>query len=244
MTDLLLALLIALTSPRELFSRANAAYEAGDYVRSIALYDSASQSLVSADILFNRGNAYFKQGRIGRAIADYLRAHVLRPTDRDIRHNLAFCRQFRPDRSLEVENPLIRLLTDGLRLFSPGLLRIIAAVAFLFALASIALLLVSGRHYFGYLAIGLGVLFLYSLLGILSWNGLTDPNRAVVIVPEVVLRAGPGPEYKELAIVHDGLEVSIRERRPGFVLIQIPGGEGGWAEESAIEQVFPKNLAF
>jgi len=41
-----------------------------------------------------------------------------------------------------------------------------------------------------------------------------------------------------MVVVHDGLEVLIRETRPGYVLVQMPGGEGGWAETAAVEPIF------
>jgi hypothetical protein len=225
-------------SQSEQMARANAAYEAGNYAQAVVLYDSAAQKGTGAILYFNRGNARFKLGEIGRAIADYNRAYVLAPQDKDIRHNLAFARQYRPDKSLLLENPLSRMVADALRLPSLGAVRILAGVLFLLATAAFALLLILGRRVFVWLGIGLGVLFLYCFLSQLSWGSVVDRDRAVVVVPELTLRSGPGPEYKDIIVVHDGLEVSIREVRPGYVLIQMPGGEGGWVETSAVERIF------
>jgi tetratricopeptide (TPR) repeat protein len=225
-------------SPVDLFSRANAAYETGNYAQALALYDSVALELRNADLYFNRGNAYFKLGEVGRAIADYNRAWVLKPPDKDIRHNLAFARQFRPDKTLTLENPLARLVTDVLRLLDISTVRILAGLLFLLALAAVAVLLVLGQRVFGWFAIGLGLLFLYFFVAVLSWGSVVDAGRAVVVVPELTLRSGPGAEYKEIAVVHDGLEVTTHERRSGYVLVQIPGGEGGWVETAAVEQVF------
>ncbi|MEO0054037.1 MAG: SH3 domain-containing protein, partial [candidate division WOR-3 bacterium] len=93
---------------------------------------------------------------------------------------------------------------------------------------------------FALLIIGLvlTVLFLFGLGSVLYWRGATDRNLAVVVVPEAVLRAGPGGEYREIAAVHDGLEVRIVEHRPEWVLVQIPGGLGGWIERCGVERVF------
>jgi tetratricopeptide (TPR) repeat protein len=225
-------------SQSEQMSRANAAYEAGNYAQAVMLYDSAAQQGTGATLYFNRGNARFKLGEIGRAIADYNRAYVLAPQDKDIRHNLAFARQYRPDKSLLLENPLSRLVADALRLLDIGTARILAGLFFLCAAVAFALLFIQGRRRFAWLGIGLGVLFLYCFLSQLSWGSVVDRSRAVVVVPELTLRSGPGPEYKEIVVVHDGLEVSIRETRPGYVLVQMPGGEGGWVETSAVERVF------
>ena len=219
--------------------RGNAAYEAGNYQQALTLYDSAAASLTSAELLYNRGNAHFKLGEIGRAIADYSRAFVLKPHDKDISHNLAFARQYRPDKSLTLENPLVRMLTDFLRLPDAAAARLLAGLLFFLALCSLALLLVRGERLFGWIALGLGILFVYFFISATSWSAVTSPDHGVVVQPELTLRSGPGPEYKEIAVVHDGLEVMLREQRPGYVLVQIPGGDGGWVESASVEPVFP-----
>ena len=196
--------------------------------------------MTSAELLYNRGNAYFKLGEIGRAIADYNRAYVLKPHDKDISHNLAFARQYRPDKSLTLENPLVRMLTDFLRLPDAATARLLAGLLFFLALGSLALLFVRGERLFGWFTLGLGVLFVYFFVSAASWGAVTSADHAVVVQPELTLRSGPGPEYKEIAVVHDGLEVMLREQRPGYVLVQIPGGDGGWVESSSVEPIFSR----
>jgi uncharacterized protein YgiM (DUF1202 family) len=227
-------------SPADLFTRGNAAYEAGDFAGAVTLYDSAAAGMTSAELLYNRGNARFKLGEIGRAIADYNRAYLLKPHDKAIIHNLAFARQFRPDKSLTLENPLVRMLNDVLRLLDSATARVLAGLLFFLALGALAHMLVHGQRLFGWIALGLGVLFLYCFIAAASWGAVASPAHAVVVQPELTLRSGPGAEYKEIAVVHDGLEVMLREQRPGYVLIQIPGGDGGWVESAAVEPVFPR----
>jgi|WetSurMetagenome_2_1015567.scaffolds.fasta_scaffold34824_2 tetratricopeptide (TPR) repeat protein len=227
-------------APADPFGRGNAAYEAGDYRQAVMLYDSAEAGMTSAELFYNRGDARFKLGEIGRAIADYNRAYVLKPHDKDIIHNLAFARQFRPDKTLTIDNPLVRMLDNVLRLLDAATARVLAGLFFFLALAALALLLVRAQRLFGWIAIGLGVLFLYCFISSASWGELTSPAHAVVVQPELTLRSGPGPEYKEIAVVHDGLEVMLREQRPGYVLVQIPGGDGGWVEAAAVERIFTR----
>jgi hypothetical protein len=222
------------------FGRGNAAYEAGSYPQAAALYDSAVREKPTAAAYFNRGNALFKQGQVGRAIADYNRAWVLSPADRDIRHNLAFARQYRPDKQLLLDNPLQKLLTAALRLADSASTRVLAGVMFLVALGLSGLALWRSSRILGWLTLPAGFVFLYFLGATVSWSSVTSGTRAVVVVPELVLRSGPGAEYKDIVVVHDGLEVVIREARPGYVLVQMPGGEGGWAETAAIERIFSR----
>jgi len=234
---LLLAFIAA--SPSEQYNRGNAAYEAGDYATAVVLYDSAAAQVTHADILFNRGNARFKTGEVGRAIADYARAHVIDPHDPDSRHNLEFARAYRPDKVTVLPNPVIRLLAGVLRALSLGTARVLTGCLFLAAAAALSWFLVRGSRAGLWFAVGAGALFLYALASFASWAGEVNPARAVVVVPELALRSGPGDDYKDMLVVHDGLEVTVRQHRGRFVLVQVPGGQGGWADSSAFERMFP-----
>ncbi len=233
-----LILLLATVTPGDQYNRGNDAYEAADYVRAVALYDSAAATVTSADILYNRGNARFKLGEVGKAIADYSQARVLAPHDGDIRHNLEFARAYRPDKTLTIQNPIIRTLTGFLRVLDLGLARLLAGILFLFALAGFGLLLVFGNRSWLWVAVTLSAGCLYAFASWMSWTAVVNPDRAVVIVPELVLLSGPGEDYKEIVIVHDGLEGKIRSRRGRYVLLQVPGGTGGWADSTAVERIF------
>lgn len=229
---------LAGAGPAEIFARGNAAYEAQDFASAVACYDSVLAHHRSAAALFNRGNARFKLGQLGRAVADYNRAFALAPTDPAVRYNLDFARRFRADKVTVQENPIARGLAAALRLLPAATTRLLASVAFLLAALALAAMFVTGRRLLGWVSIGLAVAFGYLLAGTFSWGAFTSPARAVVVAPEVTLRSGPGDEYKDLALVHDGLEVVVREYRPGWVLVQMPGGDGGWAPDSAVERIF------
>ncbi|MFO7675712.1 MAG: tetratricopeptide repeat protein [bacterium] len=238
MSALLLALLVATGAP-SFFEQGNAAYEAGDYELAIAGYDSAARA-PSAAVFYNRGNARFKLGQLGRALADYRRARVLAPADPDVRHNLEFVRAYRPDRTLEIVNPLARLATAALRATGLPLARLATGFLAFAALAGLGLFALSRARGWLWAGVGLAVLAGWSAASWLSWSAEVGPDQAVVTRPEQALRSGPGEEYKDILIVHDGLEVSVRERRGRWVLVQAPGGEGGWADSGAVETIFPR----
>jgi hypothetical protein len=235
-----MVLLLALAAtPAEYYNRGNQAYETGDFGRALLLYDSAAAAVQNPDVYFNRGDVHFKLGQVGRAIADYSKAYVLRPDDPDAKGNLEFARAYRPDKTMAIPNPVVGFLSGLLRIVSLGVVRLLAGVLFLLAMAALAFGLLRRSRYGFWVAAALGVLWLYTVCSWVSWAGETSPDRAVVVVPELVLRSGPGEEYKDIVIVHDGLEVVIRNRRGNYVLVQAPGGEGGWAEASSVEQIFP-----
>ncbi|NPV14147.1 tetratricopeptide repeat protein [candidate division WOR-3 bacterium] len=236
--SLTLVLLLVTTTPVELFNRANSLYEAGRFEEAVVVYDSAAMFITAPEVYYNRGNAQFKLGKLGRALADYLRAWALKPHDPDITNNIGFVRNFRPDKNPGSESPLVTLARNILTPLDLLTTRFFAGVSFFLLALGLGLYLGTGKRFFGYGAVVLAIGFLYFGAATLVWNGIVSPAKAVIVVPEAVLRSGPGEEYKEIAAVHDGLEVKIVERRPGFVLIQIPGGVGGWVEDKAVEQVF------
>jgi tetratricopeptide (TPR) repeat protein len=232
------ALILASGSGPAYFQAGNNLYEQGNYQEAIAQYDSALTLYQASAIFYNRGNSYFKLGRVGLAIADYLRAWRLNPRDADINYNLEFARQFRVDKNLNSEGILSRAIRGFLTIISPPLIHLCTALLFAFFSIALALYLFTARRPLLFSALGIFLIFLYCLSSLLYWRGATDPNLAVVVVQEAILRAGPGEEYKEIAAVHDGLEAKIVEHRQDWLLLQIPGGLGGWVQQDAIIQVF------
>jgi uncharacterized protein YgiM (DUF1202 family) len=59
----------------------------------------------------------------------------------------------------------------------------------------------------------------------------------VVIAPEVSAMSGPAEDYKKIIVLHDGVEVKVRERRGDYFLIQLPRGIGGWLPVDAVEEI-------
>jgi tetratricopeptide (TPR) repeat protein len=237
--SILLMLICSLAGPApDLFARANAAYEAGRFDEAVVLYDSTLMAVKSAAVYYNRANAHFKANRIGKAIADYLRAWRMKPRDQDILFNLNFTRQFRVDRNPNPEGVFARLSRTLFTIFNPAESRLITALLFFISALLFAGFFIIRRQGLLIAGLVLGLIFLLFFGSVVYWRGATAPDRVVVVVPEVILRSGPGDEYKEIAAVHDGMEAKIIEHRPEWVLVQIPGGLGGWVRTDAVERVF------
>lgn len=224
-------------TPCELYNEANAAYEKEDYAQAIELYEQAVKTTKNSCLYYNLGNAYFKSGQIGKALLNYQRARFLKPRDQDINANIQFLRNYRIDKVLTIENPIIKIIANLFHFLSFQEAWFWSALSFFVTMLLLTLAVVFYRKILAYLAIIGAIIFLYSFISWQIWQGERSSVRAVIIVPEVTLRSGPGQDYKDIYIAHDGLEVRILESRGDYSLVQFPGG-GGWLETKAIERIF------
>jgi len=233
-----LAVLALVLAPVQAYNEGNRLYAAKDYPAAVQAYQQALKAGHDPRVHYNLGNALFRTGKIGEAIVNYRRAHYLAPRDRDIETNLAFARAYRVDKGTTSPGPLERIADRALRWLSRREAALLAGV--LFTLAGLAF---SGWIVWRWRALGTcaGVLAALGLWGFLSqqaWAAEVGARPAVVVVAEVSASSGPGEEFKQVLLLHDGTEVRIREQRGDWLLVQLPGGSGGWLKQAAIERVF------
>ncbi len=239
-------LLLLLSSPKigdqpraeDLYHQGNAYYQQGLFSEAVEAY---RQALTMADhpwLRFNLGNAYFKQGQLGRAVIQYRRARWDAPRDADISHNLEFVRNFRPDRIDRQPGPIESWLQRAFTFLSQSEAIFWAAVCFLLASLILSLSLITGRGQLMVLSLLPLSAWAYFLMVSLVWRAEKNSQPAVVVVKEASALSGPGVDFKEILMLHDGTEVKIRERRGDYLLVQLPGGVGGWVPQSAVERIY------
>ncbi|MBN2619921.1 tetratricopeptide repeat protein [candidate division WOR-3 bacterium] len=234
-----LLIIMALTqAPIDSYNRGNECYKNGDFESAIESYEMTLTSVQHPDPYYNLGNAYFKQGKMGKAIVNFQRALFLAPRDQDINFNLTFARNYRIDKMRIAENPFSAILHRASHMLSMFESQLITTILFLIAMFLVSLYVITRRSLYGYMCIGGVVLCLY-VGGIwIAWSNTLHAQHAVIIAPEINALSGPGLDYKEILVLHDGAEVRIRETRGDFALIQIPGGMGGWVPVTSLEEVF------
>ena len=222
----------------ESYREGNACYQQGRYGEAIVAFEEVSGRINNALVYYNLGNSYFKRGMLGMAILNYRRAHFLSPRDGDIAYNLNFVRNYRVDKVSSISSPLLGFLSDLFHYFSLFESQILATILFVLSMASLSLLIIYRRRFYGYI---LGVclfLCLFCFINWVAWRGEIAGRYAVVTTPAASATSGPSAEYKEILVVHDGTEVSVRETRGGYVLIQLPGGVGGWVPADVVKFIF------
>lgn len=224
--------------PVQAYNQGNALYARKDYPGAAAAYEQALRSGHDARVHYNLGNALFKSGKIGEAILNYRRAYYLAPRDADVAANLAYARAYRVDKLPQAASPLARAAARVCHLLSRREAALLAALMFTLAGFALAAWIVWRVAPFAFVA---GVLAVAGLFGFAServWAGEVNGRPAVVVVPEASAASGPGDEFKQVLLIHDGAEVELRESRGAYDLVQLPGGSGGWLPRSEIERVY------
>jgi len=128
----LLALQVAIESPREAFERAESFYQEQQFAQAAEVYESVRAAGIEDGVLYyNLGNAYFKAGSIGRAILSYERARLLLPGDDDVRTNLSFANELVAEADVEAPLPTaVRWAVDLYRSIAASAFAAILSVAF------------------------------------------------------------------------------------------------------------------
>ncbi len=254
----------AAESPATWFARANAAYEAGNYAGAIDDYTRVVEAGVAVpDLFYNLGNACFKQGDMGRAILWYERARRLAPRDADVRENLGLTRSLVRDKQLVVDEPRWRrALLAWHRDATVGESAAVATVLYaLLALCAVCFVFRDAdrvaRAYakFSVLSpgrllgldkaqdLGMGVVIV-ALLGSAFGASAVSKMRAersratgVVLSEEVSVFSGPSHDASVQFKVHEGTLVTVRDARPGWVRVDLPGDLSGWVDETSLDRI-------
>jgi len=230
-------------SSENVFDAACRAYEDGhwdaaaDGFRGLLRYGLADWRLE-----YNPANTEYKRGRLGEAILHYERAHRLNPADPEIVSNLAIARARIRD-VVEDDNAAgvlaaLRAAQDRIGVSTQA--SILLVCVWLLA----AIVTWCGSRTGGFTpAWGwtLAALLVASLLLLLSWRAtwsrLEGTPRAVILKASVEALAGPGLNNAALFTLHEGIAVTIRGEREGWLQVSLPNGLTGWVVRDAAERI-------
>ncbi len=225
------------------FREGNAAYERGDFAAAASAYGRASELGASdARLEYNLGNALFRQGRLGEAILRYERARKLAPTDPDVLHNLDFARARTVDKALEPPaDPFTRFLWRAHSAYSPraGTWFALALWAAGFLALGVAIFLSGAARLAARIvgAIAFALLLVFSPSLAYKLHRHENAARAVVLVPSIDLRSGPGEGYELLFQAHEGTAFSIVGRHGEWLSVKLPDGRGGYVRKDEVGEV-------
>ncbi len=227
----------------QIFAEANAAYEAGDFAASLALYDSVATEFSSFELWYNAGNAAFRTGELGRSILYYERARRINPTDDDLQVNLTIANERVADRiaelpSLGVEN-LWTVLTASARLQLWSLLAIaFQVVGFGFLAGWLFATKTAFKRSFFALGVA-GVLIGFTAYGMANatMKRIEANTEAIILAPLVEVKNSPSADENNAFVLHEGTKVKIRQQRGEWFEIKLANGSVGWVLAETVETI-------
>ncbi len=217
------------------FEQANKLYEQSKFTDTVTAYEKLLDGgRCSAALYFNLGNALLKSGQTGRAIISYRLAERFSPRDPDLQANLKFARDSASGGTPDTTDFWWRWL--GTLSLNEWTLLTAGGVWLWFMLLTLRLwkpaLRKSLRTYTASTGVIAGLLAL--CLAAVCWEQVHYP-RAVVIVREAVVRYGPLEESQAAFTARDGAELTVRDKKGGWLWVTDPSGRLGWVRR---EQVF------
>ncbi|WP_028319889.1 tetratricopeptide repeat protein [Desulfatiglans anilini] len=227
-------------SPDERFYAANQAYREARFAEAARGYEALiHEGWRTGDIYFNLGNAYLKMDKPGRAILHYERARDLIPRDPDLVHNLEFARDRLVDPPSEPKGSL-QAVFFWLGAFSLG--EVFWGFAVINALfwGIVLLRFWVSREWLYYLFMAFGVLWLVVGLSLaLKWHAAATDRRAVVLVPEAGVLAGPAEGDTVLFPLREGAILEMERCEGGWALVHLSDKKRGWIPLEQIEAIRP-----
>ncbi len=220
------------------FFETNRAYKNGQYPAAVDGYrDLIAAGFDNGQVYYNLGNAYFRMGATGQAILSYERAHLLIPRDDDLAFNLALARNQAVDATHDSQAmPLGGLLgLDSLNLYEVCL-GFVGINALFFVILGGRLFWKTEWSY--YTIIFMGIIVGIAACGFaLKWYTAATDDRAVILAPEVVVRAGPNAGDTVLFKIHAGTIVQYERAEEEWVLLHLSADKRGWAAADQLERI-------
>jgi tetratricopeptide (TPR) repeat protein len=224
----------ALASTSETLEKAEKAYDSGNYVDSVAAYETIiSEGYADRDVLYNLGHAYHRLNQVGASLAAFLAARELAPRDPDVQANIKFLTGNLLDKlEVEVEPPTLLQVFFWVRYVSVRELGYASAWAT--ALLGLCLGLAWKRRVFKVVAIPVavvvGVLFASTLVK--HW---LEPTWGAVTAAKVDVLSGPSPQNPVLFSLRAGAPVMVEEERNGWYKLALSDGKRGWLDGKSMK---------
>jgi len=223
------------TGWEETFFKANQSYREGHFQEAIDGYLHLIRSgKEGGPVYYNLGNAYLKEDQLGRAIWAYERALLLTPRDPDLRFNLSHARDQTRDAVGDTQGS-VETVFFWLRSFSlKELFGCFAVLNLLFWLIlGIRLFYRSEWLYYLFL-VTVSLWFIAGLSFGLKYYRVKSDDRAVILLKEVDILAGPHLSDTVLFKLHEGTVVHHERSEDGWFLIRVSDKNRGWVRTEAI----------
>jgi tetratricopeptide (TPR) repeat protein len=228
-------------SAEEIYFDANRAYKEDRYQDAIKGYlKLISEGYVTGHLYYNLGNAYFRSGQLGQAILNYKRARILIPRDADLNFNLSYALDQTQDVIVSNQSVLnqaffwLEDVTFREQMWAFALLNIM-----FWGILVLRLFVRPEWTYYVFI-----VLLIFWLVGGASlgvkWHQLKTDQRAVILVEEIEVLAGPDSNDTVLFKLHEGTTIRRERIEDDWSLIRLSDSKRGWVKSSTIEPILAR----
>lgn len=228
----------------ETFQKAIAAYDSGEYDKSVSLFESQLKDHPrNGHLLFNLGNAYFRQGHLGKSMAAYLGARFYLPRDPDVKANLNFIHNQIKDRlDIKASEDWRSYLTFWATAITAN--EMWWVMAWFFALSFLWLFICQLiKKLRTFQLIGWVGIFIALFIGLgASLSRLNQTYPAAVISEKALVRSGPGEHNTALFELHEGAPLFLKRQEGSWYQIELSDSKKGWISQNEIlTYTWPKN---
>lgn len=219
------------------FVTANQLYQDGDYSEAVESYlNLVAAGVENPAVYYNLGNAYFKTNQLGMAVAMYNRALKLDPRNEDIRANLEFARRFTVDRiDPGAENPIWRWYKSLVMTYTTNEWTMLSSILYVIVILILMYMIWTRDRRL----LTKGIMWTAAVVMVICLT-CTAVNvqfccyspRGTIVVPEVSVKAGPGDDFGEQFLAHEGLTFEILRQESGWYLGVFDNRLKGWIKVS------------
>lgn len=220
----------------------DSAYIKEDYVTAIQIYETLLKNGEAAEVYYNLGNSYYKIGEIAKAILNYERALLLQPGNNDTRANLEVAYAKTIDKVEPISEVfLICWIESLINSMSINTWATLGIISFILLIVAIYCFIFSKLIVWKKIGFVSGLIFLTiticaNLFASKQKEYMINRNKAIIMIPSVIVRSTPSDSGTDLFILHEGRKVSIKDNSMReWKEIYIEDGKVGWIPTSAIE---------
>lgn len=224
------------------------AYENGQYNRAIELLEKEKEEHLakgeeSADLYYNLGNSYFRNNDIAKALLYYEKALLLKPGDKDIRHNIEYANTKIEDKIVVNNTTFLSSWFQAIQnLMSSNSWAWFAVICFILFIACLFMFFFTKTRLSKQIAFYTGILLMVLIIfsNIFSYrqkSHVMNRNSAIVISASVPVRSSPDVNSKEVFLLHSGTKIRITKEDRGWCEIEIADGNVGWMEKNKLEVI-------
>ncbi len=227
----------------ELFRQGNEAYKAKDFALALEQYkELVNQGFTSPELHHNLANTYFKSGQLGKAILYFEKAYRAKPSDKNIKQNLAIAREEIDSPVIEIpEFFLVRYWKGFSGILSPifwQILQFIATLAFLYGIYIWRMKDTEAHKLKGFMIMlgALLVMLLFFFAGQTAQNQLTNRDSAIIMNTSTLMSA-PDARSEEKTTLSEGVKVRIIDGIDDWYKVTLMNKDQGWVSKAALEVI-------